>query len=105
MVYHVAFYKLREDISPEKIDEMIRSSRSQLVRVPEVLTVRSGKKITSDCQWPFFVAIDFESMDKKRACEEDPVYIKFLETVIRPNVTEEWISDYELEPGRPIRYS
>ncbi|MCB1093974.1 MAG: Dabb family protein [Verrucomicrobiales bacterium] len=105
MVYHVAFYKLKAEVTPEKIDEMIRSSRSQLVRVPEVLTVRSGKKIDPACEWPFFVTIEFESMDKKRACEDDPVYIKFLETVIRPNATEEWVADYELEPGRPIKYS
>jgi uncharacterized protein (DUF1330 family) len=105
VVYHVAFYKLRAEVTPEKLDEMIRSSRSQLVRVPEVLTVRSGKMITPNCEWPFFVAIDFESMDKKRACEDDPVYIKFLATVIRPNVTDQWVSDYEQEPGRPVKYS
>ena len=105
MVYHVAFFKLRAEVTPEKLDEMIRSSRSQLMRVPEVLTVRSGKKIDPTCEWPFFVAIDYESMDKKRAGEDHPVYIKYLVTVIRPNVSDEWSTAYELEPGRPIKYS
>lgn len=105
MVHHVAFYKLRAEVTPEKLDEMIRSSRSQLVRVPEVLTVRSGKKIEASCAWPFFVALEFESMERKRACMDDPIYIRFQETVIRPNVSDEWVADYELEPGRPVKYS
>jgi hypothetical protein len=105
MVHHVAFFKLKAEVTPEKLDEMIRSSRSLLVRVPEVLTVRSGRKIDPACEWPFFVTVEFESMEKKRAGQDDPIYIKYLETVIRPNVTEEWISDYELEPGRAIKYS
>ena len=105
MVYHVAFYKLRAEVTPEKLEEMIRSTRSQLVRVPEVLTVRSGKKIAPDSEWPFFVALDFESLDKKRICEADPVYVKFQETVIKPNISDQWIMDYEMDPGRPVKYS
>ena len=105
MVYHVAFYKLRSEVAPEQLDEMIRASRSQLVRVPEVLTVRSGKKIDPSCEWPFFVAVEFESTEKMRAALEDPVFIKFNEMVIGPNVSDRWISDYELEPGRSTKYS
>ena len=105
MVHHVAFFKLKAEVTPEKLDEMIRSSRSLLVRVPEVLTVRSGRKIDPACEWPFFVTVEFASMDKKRSGQDDPIYIKYLETVIRPNVTDQWIADYELEPGRAIKYS
>ena len=105
MVYYVAFYKLRAEVTPEKLEEMIRAARSQLIHVPEVLTVRSGKKIDPKCEWPFFLGLDFESMDKKRAFLDDPIYIKFRETVIRPHTMEEWASDYELEPGRSVAYS
>lgn len=105
MVYHVAFYRLRAEVTPEKLEEMIRSTRSQLMRVPEILTVRSGKKIDPASEWPFFVALDFESLDKKRIAQTDPVYIKFQATVIKPNVSEQWVVDYEMEPGRPVKYS
>ena len=105
MVYHVAFYKLRAEVTPEKLEEMIRSTRSQLMRVPEILTVRSGKKIDPASEWPFFVALDFESLDKKRIGESDPVYVKYLETVIKPNISDQWSTVFEMEPGRPVKYS
>ena len=83
----------------------LRSPRSQLIRVPEVLTVLSGKKIDPASEWPFFIGLDFESLDKKRIFEADPIYIKFQQTVIKPNVSDFWAMDYEMEPGRPIKYS
>jgi hypothetical protein len=73
MVYHVAFYRLRAAVTPEKLEEMIRSTRSQLIRVPEVLTVRSGKKLDPSSEWPFFVALDFESLGKMAYSRADEV--------------------------------
>jgi len=38
--------------------------------------------------WPFFIAIDFESMDKYTIFREDPVHVKFMEEVIKPNTSD-----------------
>ena len=38
--------------------------------------------------WPFFIAIDFESMDKYAMFREDPIYVKFVEEVIKPNTED-----------------
>ena len=43
---------------------MARSARSQLLKIPEVLAVRSGKRIKPDNEWPYFYSVDIESMDK-----------------------------------------
>jgi len=105
MVYFLALYKLQPTVTEEKLEEMIRSSRSQLLRVPEVLHIQTGRAIRPDAEWPFFVAIHVESTDKLRMCLEDPFFIKFKEEVIRPFTTECLDLRYETEPGKDLKYS
>ena len=55
--------------------------------------------------WPFFIAIDFESMDKYDIFREDPIYVKFVEEVIKPNVAETLALDFEMDPGKDVQFS
>ena len=105
MVHHVALYNLRPDLPPGTLDDMIRRTRSLLLKIPEVLSVRSGKHIDGDCEWPFFIAIDFESRAKQAMFHDDPVYLKFLVEVIEPYTAECMLMDYEMEPGKNVKYS
>lgn len=105
MVHHVALYKLQPDVTPEIVEEMIRKSRSLLLKIPEVLSVRSGKKIEPDMEWPFFVSLDFESRNKQAMFRDDPIYLKFLEDVIRAHTTDQLLLDFETDPGRNVKYS
>ncbi|MEQ1843806.1 MAG: Dabb family protein, partial [Verrucomicrobiales bacterium] len=88
MVHFLTLYQLKPTVTDEKLEEMIRSSRSQLLRISEVLYLQTGRTIRPEAEWPFFVAIDVESSDKLRMCLDDPVYIKFKEEVIRPFTTQ-----------------
>jgi hypothetical protein len=105
MVHYIALYKLNKEVDLEKIDEMIRSSRSQLFHVQEVHNVRSGKRIGDDNPYPFFIATDFETLDKLEMFRRDPIRIRFEQEVIKPNTTacHEYI--YETEPGKNTKYS
>lgn len=105
MVHHVALYKLRPEVTPEIVEEMIRKTRSLLLKIPEVLSVRSGKRIDPNAEWPFFVSLDFESLHKQAMFRDDPVYLKFLEEVVRANTSENLLLDYETDPGRNVKYS
>ena len=105
MVHHVALYKLLPDVSQETLEEMVRRTKSLLLKIPEALTVRSGKRIDPRCEFPFFVAIDFESRAKQAMFRDDPVYYKFLEEVVRPHTAGELLLDFEGEPGKNVRYS
>jgi len=105
MVHYIALYKLKPEVTPERLEEMIRASRSHLLKIPEVLYIRSGKKIDRTSEWPFFVSVDFDSLDRMRMCHDDPIYVKFREEYIRPNITESLELHYETEPGKDIRYS
>ena len=105
MVHHVALYKVRADLSEVTLEEMIRKSRSLLLKIPEALSVRSGRSIDHASEWPFFVAIDFETRAKQAIFRDDPIYLKYLEDVVKPYTTEIKLLDYELDPGKNTKYS
>lgn len=105
MVHHVCLFKLKPEVSAENVEEMIRRTRSLLLRIPEALNVRSGKRIEPEAPYPFFFSVDFESRAKQRMFRDDPIYLKFLEEVIRPYTTECVASDYEMDPGKDVKYS
>jgi hypothetical protein len=105
MVYFLTLYQLKPTVTDEKLEEMIRSSRSQLLKISEVLHLQTGRTIRPGAEWPFFVAIDVESTDKLRMCLDDPVYIKFKEEVIRPFTTQCLELRYETDPGKDLKYS
>ncbi len=105
MVHHITHFKLRPEASAENVEEMIRKTRSLLLRIPEALNVRSGKRIDPESPFPFFFAVDFESRAKQRMFRDDPIYLKFQEEVIKPYTTEALALDYEMDPGKDVKYS
>jgi hypothetical protein len=105
MVHQVALYKLQPDLPEGTLDDMIRRTRSLLLKIPEVLAVRCGKRIEPDAEWAFFVALDFDSRAKQDMYRDDPVYLKFLLEVIEPYTAESLITDFEMEPGKNVKYS
>lgn len=105
MVHHLVLFKLKPEVDDEKLEWIIRQTRIQLLKIPEVLSVKAGKVIDPKSQWPFFLAVDFESMDKLAMYAEDSIHIKYVEEVIKPNTTERLALDYEMDPGKDVRYS
>jgi hypothetical protein len=105
MVHHVVLFKLKPEVTPARVEEMMMNTRMQLLKIPEVLSIKCGKRIKQDLPWPFFIAIDFESMDKHQIFEEDPIYVKFVEEIIKPNTSEALELDFEMDPGKDVRFS
>lgn len=105
MVHHIVLYKLREDINEQDVEEMMMQTRMQLLKIPVVLNVRCGKPIAADCEWKFFMSCDFETMEKLSIFNEDPIYLKYAEEVIKPRISESLAMDFEMEPGKDVRYS
>ena len=81
------------------------NARMQLLKIPEVLSIKCGKRIDPEVPWPFFIAIDFESMDKYEIFREDPIQVKFTEEVIKPNTSDALVLDFEMDPGKDVRFS
>jgi hypothetical protein len=105
MVHHIGLYKLKPGVTPEETEEMMMNARMQLLKIDEVLSIKCGKRVDPKSPWPFFIAIDFESMDKQAIFREDPIYIKFVEEVIKPKTSECLALDYEMDPGRDASLS
>ena len=76
------------------------NTRMQLLKIPEVLSIKCGKRINPEIPWPFFIAIDFESMDKFAIFREDPIFVKFMEEIIKPNMATSLVLDYDGDPKR-----
>jgi hypothetical protein len=105
MVHHITLFKLQPEVTPAKLEEMMMTTRIQLLKIPEILSVKCGKTIEQDAEWPFFIALDFESMEKLAVTEDDAIYMKFVAEVIRPNTSERLMLNYEMEPGKSPRFS
>ena len=105
MVHHIVLYRLKPEVTPARVEEMMMNARMQLLKIPEVLSIKCGKRIDPETEWPFFVAIDFESMDKFAMFRDDPIYVKFVEEVIKPNTDDSLVLDFEMDPGKDVRFS
>jgi hypothetical protein len=105
MIHHLVLFKLKPSVDEEKIEWMMRETRIQLLKIPEVASVRCGKRVDLSSEWPFFLVVEVESLDKLRLYRDDPVHLKFVEEVIKPNVVERLALDHEMEPCRDVRYS
>jgi len=105
MVHHIVLFKLKPEVTPARVEEMMMNTRMQLLKIPEVLSIKCGKRIDQELAWPFFIAIDFESMDKYEMFCDDPIYVKFQEEVIKPNTADSLSLDFEMDPGKDVRFS
>src|SRR5256714_1028004 len=105
MVHHIVLYKLKPEVTPARVEEMMMNARMQLLKIPEVLSIKCGKRIDSNMPWPFFIALDFESMDKYTLFREDSIFVKFDAEIIKPNTSDSLVLDFEMDPGKDVRSS
>ena len=105
MVHHIDLFKLKPGVTPARVEEMMMNTRMMLLKIPEVLSIKCGKRIDPELEWPFFIAIDFESMDRYAIFKEDPIHVKFMEEVIKPNTADSLSLDFEMDPGKDVRFS
>ncbi|EDY17837.1 hypothetical protein CfE428DRAFT_4576 [Chthoniobacter flavus Ellin428] len=105
MVHTVTLYKLQPEVGPAKLEQLMFSTRMTLLKIPEILSVKCGKNIDTKSEWPFFIALDFESLEKKAMVHDEAIYMKFVADVIKPNTVAALSLDYEMEPGKSVKYS
>ena len=105
MVQHVTYLQLNESLEKGKLEEMLRGSRTWLLKIPEVLSVRSGRNLDPDSQWQFFYSYEVESREKLRMAQSDPNHLKFVRDFIEPNTDNSFVLDFELDPSRELKYS
>ncbi len=87
------------------LEELVRNSRSLLLRIPEVLSVKSGRNIDTRSQWQFYFSVEVESLEKLKFAQDAPFYLKFIEKFIKPATQSEFAFDFELDPSKNLKYS
>jgi ABC-type proline/glycine betaine transport system ATPase subunit len=106
MVHHLMLFKLKPDVSPEQTEAIMVESRIRLLKIPEVMNLRCGKKIDlKKNPHDVFVSMDFESMAKARIAQESAIWIKYEKQIIEPYVAVLTTLDYEMDPGKDVAYS
>lgn len=105
MLHHVVYLQLNEALEPSILQEMVRASRTWLLKIPEVLTVRSGRNLDPQSQWQLYYSIEVDSREKLRVVLEDAHHLKFIEKFIKPHTRGNFSMDFELDPSRALKYS
>jgi hypothetical protein len=106
MVHHIALLKLKSSVTPEKIELILVETRIRLLKIPEVMNLRCGKKIDQKGNsYDVFFSIDFENLNKLHIAQDNAVWIKFKHQILDPHVDLLTSYHYEMEPGKDVRYS
>ena len=105
MIYHLALFQLKAQVDEEKIEWILRETRMHLLKIPEVRNLRCGKCVDDKAKWRIFLAVEIESQEKLALYMNNPVHVKFVEEILKPNITNRLALDYEMEPGKDIKYS
>ena len=88
--------KLKPEVTPAKLEQLMMTMRMTLLKIPEVLSVRCGKNIDPKSEWPFFIGLDFESMDKLAMTQDDAIFMKFVADVIKPHAADRLTLNYDV---------
>jgi hypothetical protein len=105
MIHHLVLLELAEGTGDNTIEWIMRETRARLLKIPEVLAIRCGRALEPDSKWNFFFSLEVESTDKLLAYNDDPIHGKFLSEVIEPHIRSSQSLDFEMEPGKDLRYS
>lgn len=106
MIHHLMLLTTKPEVIPSKLEEIIVETRIRLLKIPEINGLRVGKRVdTTNNPHTFFFSFDVDNMDKLAYVQENAVYIQFERQILGPFVTATKTLDYEMEPGKDVRYS
>ncbi len=105
MIHHVVYFQLKPEVDAAMLEDLVRTSRSLLLKIPEVLSVRSGRNLDRDSQWQFFFCVEVDSLEKLRITLDDPFHIKLIERHIKPQTCGQFEMNFELDPSKNLKYS
>ena len=100
MICHLVLFKLKPEVTPEKLETILRQTRSQLLKISEVLSIKCGKNVDPASEWGFFLAVEAESMERFAAYRDSAIHIKYVEEIIKPNTCGRLALDYEMDPKK-----
>jgi len=100
MIHHIVLYKPNPGVTAEQLETIMMRTRMQLLKISVASSVRCGRLLEENGEWPFFLAVDFDSRERLAMFKDDPVYIKFVEETIKPNMRDHLELVYDADPKR-----
>src|SRR5271169_6214874 len=106
MIHHIVLLTTKPEVIPTKLEEIMVEIRIRLLKIPEVNNLRVGKRVDmTNNPHTLFYSYDVENMDKLAYIHENAVYIQLERQILGPFVSASKVFDYEMEPGKDVRYS
>jgi hypothetical protein len=106
MIQHLVLLTTKPEVIPSKLEEIMVETRIRLLKIPEINNLRVGKRIdTTNNPYTYFFSFDVENMDKLAFVHENAVYVQFEKQILGPFIVSSKVFDYEMEPGKDVRYS
>jgi hypothetical protein len=106
MIHHLVLLTTKPDVPSAKLDDIIVETRIRLLKISEVNNLRVGKRVdTTNNPHTYFFSFDVENMDKLTYVMENAVYVQFEKQILGKFVADSKSLDYEMEPGKDVRYS
>jgi hypothetical protein len=106
MIHHLVLLTTKPEVIPTKLEEIMVETRIRLLKIPEVNNLRVGKRVdTANNAFTYFFSFDVENMDKLAFVHDNAVYTQFEKQILGPFVATSKTYDYEMEPGKDVRYS
>src|ERR1700749_4841723 len=106
MIHHLVLLTTKPEVIPSKLEDIMVETRIRLLKIPEVNNLRVGKRVdTTHNPYHFFFSFDVENMDKLAYITENAVFVQFEKQILGPFISSSKVFDYEMEPGKDVRYS
>lgn len=99
MIEHIVLFKLRPEVDEKKVEWMLRETRMRLLKIPPVRGLRCGYSLDHSIEWPFFLLVELETVEKLDAYLNDPAHVRFVNDVIKPHTSERMVLDFRSDPG------
>ena len=82
-------------------------SRIRILKIQDVLSLACGKRIPGKEEAPhdLFLALEFENSLKRTAAFDHPLYQQFEAQVLKPNAQKIEVLEFEMDPGKDVRFS
>lgn len=107
MIHHLKLIQLKAGLPPAKAEEVMTESRIRILKIQDVLSLACGKKIPGkeETGHDLFLALEFENSLKRTAAFDHPLYQQFEAQVLKPNAQKIEVLEFEMDPGKDVRFS
>jgi len=107
MIHHLKLIHLKPGLPAQRVEEMMVESRIRILKIQDVLSLACGKKIPGKEEMPhdLFLALEFENSLKRTAAFDHPLYHQFETQVLKPNAQKIEVLEFEMDPGKDVRFS